>query len=114
MPPSDNAQQVYIKNHKRPYCNVVVLTPQNPILRIDPRDIPDGVGIAIKNDPDNQPGTIVRVDGERSSPTSWPLVVGEGIVWDLQDAGSVWVGVLTWPANLTQVIVDYSFEIDYR
>ena len=107
------AQQVYISNHKSLYANTVTLTPDQPNQQIPAYLIPDDVGIAVKNDPVNPMGLLVRVDGKRVTSTSWPLVNGESIILRVTDASAVWVGVVgPFPTGVSQIIVDYVFEID--
>jgi len=103
--------EVFIENSKKPYANVVILTAQQPRQQLPALHIPNDREIVIMSNPGNPPLSIVLVDGQQVSNTSWPLVPGQEVNYQVKDASSVFVGSVG-PFPPGGLIVNYTVEQD--
>jgi len=104
-------EQVFVENSKRPYANVVILTAQQPRQQLPALHIPNDREIVIMSNPGNPPLSIILVDGQQVSSTSYPLVPGQEVNYQVKDASSVFVGSVG-PFPPGGLIVNYTVEQD--
>ena len=103
--------QAYVENSNRPYANRVILTAQQPRQQLPALPIPNDRAIVLLANPGNPPLSIILVDGQQVSDTSFPLVPGQPLEYKVKDASSIYVGSLgPFPAG--GLIVNYTVEID--
>ena len=103
--------QAFIENSKKPYANVVILTAQQPRQQLPALHIPNDRAIVLMSNPGNPPLSIILVDGQQVSNTSYPLVPGQDVSYRVKDASSIFVGsVGPFPAG--GLIVNYTVEQD--
>ena len=103
--------QAFIENSNRVYANVVTLTAQQPRQQLPALHIPNDRAITIMSNPSNPPLSIVLIDGQQVSATSYPLVPGQDYSYKVKDASSIFVGSIG-PFPPGGLIVNYTVEQD--
>jgi hypothetical protein len=108
---SNSASLVAVINSTKIRSGTIILTATQPIQQLPGFEIPDGRTILLMSNPGNPLASIIYVDGVQPSLTaitSWPLIPGQTVGYQVKNANAVWVAATaTFP-----LILNYTVEVN--